>query len=336
RRRGRRRHGLTLSGRRAASRRTAGAASLSKEGARHGGRSLDASVRSAGGRPARAFGLRSPGARPHHRDAGPAAPLWRILVPHPSFMPAPVRYRFAYRPRPLPWAPPCALLALASAARAQSGALDPTFGTGGIVKTPVGTLADVGRAFAIQADDRIVVAGYSTTNATGDDFSVARYLLNGTLDSSFNGTGKVITPVGPTNAIDRAFAVAGFSRNGGNEDFALVRYLPDGTLDGDFGSGGIVTTAIGTVNDEALAVAIQSDGRIVAAGYSHNGANRDLALARYLPDGTLDTTFSGDGKVSVPIGTGGNAGDDEARAIAIQPDGKIVIAGLSAFGSSED
>jgi len=267
-------------------------------------------------------------------------------VPHPSFMPAPVRYRFAYRPRPVAWAAACALLALASAARAQSGALDPTFGTGGIVKTPVGTLADVGRAVAIQADDRIVVAGYSTTNATGDDFSVARYLLNGTLDSSFNGTGKVITPVGPTNAIDRAFAVAvqddqkivvaGFSRNGGNEDFALVRYLPDGTLDGDFGSGGIVTTAIGTVNDEALAVAIQSDGRIVAAGYSHNGANRDLALARYLPDGTLDTTFSGDGKVSVPIGTGGNAGDDEARAIAIQPDGKIVIAGLSAFGSSED
>jgi len=119
--------------------------------------------------------------------------------------------------------------------------------------------------------------------------------------------------------------VAGFSNNGSNFDFALVRYNTDGTLDTSFDSDGKVTTAIGSGNDVAYSVAIQSDGKIVAAGYSDNGSNDDFALVRYNTDGSLDTSFDSDGKVTTAIGVS----DDYANSVAIQSDGKIVAAGYS-------
>ena len=92
--------------------------------------------------------------------------------------------------------------------------------------------------------------------------------------------------------------------NGSNDDFALVRYNTDGSLDTSFDSDGKVTTAIGSGNDYARSVAIQSDGKIVAAGYSYNGSNYDFALVRYNTDGSLDTSFDSDGKVTTAIGSG--------------------------------
>ncbi len=97
---------------------------------------------------------------------------------------------------------------------------------------------------------------------------------------------------------------AGYSDNGSNNDFALVRYNTDGSLDTTFDSDGKVTTAIGSGSDYAYSVAIQSDGKIVAAGYSDNGSNDDFALVRYNTDGSLDTTFDSDGKVTTAIGSG--------------------------------
>ena len=223
-------------------------------------------------------------------------------------------------------------------ARAQSGVLDPTFGSGGVAVVPVGSADDFGRAVALQDDDRIVVAG--TCTASNDDFCVVRLLLDGTLDPDFGGgTGKVTTAirssVDEANAValdeDGNIVVAGFSRQGTKDELAVARLLPDGTLDASFDGDGKVTTAIGTLEDQARAVAIDGLGRIVVAGYTRS-ANRDLALARYLADGTLDTSFSSDGKVAVPVGTG----DDEAAAIAIQPDGRIVVVGYAADGSQHD
>ena len=123
-------------------------------------------------------------------------------------------------------------------ASAAPGQLDPSFGTGGIVRTAMGHGSDSGRAVVLQPDGKIVVAGQSH-NGVNDDFAVARYHVDGTLDVSFNGTGKVTTAIGASHdqvnalAIDATgrIVVAGFAWNGSNNDFALARYNADGTLD---------------------------------------------------------------------------------------------------------
>jgi uncharacterized delta-60 repeat protein len=163
---------------------------------------------------------------------------------------------------------------------------------------------------------------------------------DGDLDTSFDSDGKVTTAIGSGNDEARSVAIqsdgkivaAGYSHNGSNYDFTLVRYNTDGTLDTSFDSDGKVTTAIGSAADYAVSVAIQSDGKIVAAGYSYNGSNNDFALARYNTDGTLDTSFDSDGKVTTAIG----GSNDRAYSVAIQSDGKIVVAGYSNNGSNDD
>ena len=111
-----------------------------------------------------------------------------------------------------------------------------------------------------------------------------------------------------------------------------MRYNTDGSLDTSFGTGGKVTTEVGGSDDEARSVAIQSDGKIVAAGFSNNGSNDDFALVRYNTDSSLDTSFDSDGKVTTEVGSG----NDYSRSVAIQTDGKIVLAGESNNGSNKD
>ncbi len=219
------------------------------------------------------------------------------------------------------------------------GLLDTSFGSGGKVTTDFGN-DDAAYAMAIQGDGKIVVAGYSS-NGTNLDFTIVRYNTDGSLDTSFDGDGKVTTDIGigsydfaNTIAIqgDGKIVVAGYSSNGSNNDFAIVRYNTDGSLDTSFGSDGKVTTPIGSGDDEAYAIAIQGDGKIVVAGYSSNGSNNDFAIVRYNADGSLDTSFGTGGKVTTDFG-----GDDAAAyAIAIQGDGKIVVAGYSWNGSNND
>ena len=155
----------------------------------------------------------------------------------------------------------------------------------------------------------------------------------GSLDAGFGTGGKVLTAVGSgsddANAValqsDGKIVVAGYSFNGANNDFALVRYNTDGSLDTSFDGDGKVITAIGTTSDAATAVAIQSDGKIVAAGVGGN----TFALVRYNTDGSLDMSFGTGGKVTTAIGSG-----DIAHAVAIQSDGKIVAAGYSYNGDA--
>jgi uncharacterized delta-60 repeat protein len=195
---------------------------------------------------------------------------------------------------------------------------------------------------AIQPDGKIVLAGYGGNQYSGAEFALARYNSDGSLDSTFGASGKVTTDL--FGQVDAAYAaalqpdgrivlagfsgiVAGFGSGGEDAvDFALVRYNSDGSLDKSFGSGGKVVTDFG--NNEAIyAVGVQSGGRIVAAGAAGFGDTSDFALARYNPDGSLDSTFGSTGKITTDF-----SGWDEAYALAILPSGRIVAAGASSTG----
>jgi uncharacterized delta-60 repeat protein len=154
----------------------------------------------------------------------------------------------------------------------------------------------------------------------------------GQLDPAFGTGGTVVTELPSSYSGARAVAVqpdgrvvaAGFAHTNDSilSDFALTRYDARGVPDPTFGVGGWVRTDFGGRFDEALAVAVQPDGRIVVAGASSDAAGSDMAVARYTGDGALDTSFDGDGMALVDFG-----GESVARAVAVQGDGKLVVAG---------
>jgi len=231
-------------------------------------------------------------------------------------------------------------LVMSSLVAALPGAPDASFGSGlGKVFTPIGSGTDVAYSLALQPDGMIVVAG-TCSNGADYDFCLARYLANGALDTTFNGSGKVITTMG--NGNDGAYSVVlqpdgkilvvGSCLNGFTYDFCLARYLASGALDSSFNGTGKVITAIGSDNDAAYSVALQPDGKIVAAGRCSNGTDYDFCVARYLASGAPDLSFNGTGKVITPIGSG----NDIVRGVALQPDGKIVVAGYCANGATYD
>lgn len=215
----------------------------------------------------------------------------------------------------------------------SAGVLDNTFDSDGIVTTWVGTSDNPAYCVAIQSDGKIIVAGYAHIGLT-DDIAVVRYNTDGSLDTGFDSDGIVTTAIGSASDVGYSIAiqsngkivVAGYDGSGGsNNDFAVIRYNSDGSLDTGFDSDGIVTTAIGSASDVAYGVAIQSDGKIVAVGYAYISSTDDFAVVRYNTDGSLDTGFDTDGKVT----TNFVSGYDWAYSLALQADGKIVVAGYA-------
>lgn len=223
-----------------------------------------------------------------------------------------------------------------------NGDLDTSFSGDGKVLTPFGSSFAGATSVAIQADQKIVAAGWKVSG-NNTVFALARYKINGNLDTSFSGNGKATTSIGSNSSAtsvaiqsDQKIVAAGQARVGNKERFALARYQINGNIDPTFGSNGNgkVTTAMGTVSSGAASVAIQPDQMIVVAGSaSTTPFNGLFALARYQTNGTLDTTSgfgSGSGKITTPFGSS-VAG---ANSVAIQPsDGKIVAAGYSGTGS---
>lgn len=217
---------------------------------------------------------------------------------------------------------------------AAPGELDPSFDGDGVVLTDFGATTERAVDTAIQSDGKIVAAGES-----GGDFALARYNPDGSLDISFGGDGKVTTDFGGVRDIADAVAIqsdgkivaAGrFFPRPYSDDFALARYNSDGSLDTSFGVSGKVITNLGGA-DVIEDVAIQSDGKIVAAGF-RLFPGWDFALARYNPDGSLDTSFGVNGVVLTDIG-----GSDIAFALAVQPaDGRYVAAGASESDTDSD
>ena len=166
---------------------------------------------------------------------------------------------------------------------------------------------------------------------------------SGDLDTSFGGDGTVVTDFG-SGSYDQATALAlqpdgkivaaGSSTASGSQDFALARYLPTGTLDISFGGDGKVLTDFGSGSEAfAVAMTLQPDGKIVVAGRCTAGGTSAFALARYLPNGSLDPSFSGDGRVCTDFGSGSWA---DASSMALQPNGKIVVAGRCTASGTTD
>jgi uncharacterized delta-60 repeat protein len=208
--------------------------------------------------------------------------------------------------------------------RGAAGSVDTSFG-GGVQTTPIG-YEDYANAVAVQPDGKVVVAGSSSSNA-GTFVTLVRYGRDGGLDTTFGNGGKLVTPVGASDDAALALAVQADGRivvvgsteqAATGQDFLVLRYLADGSLDPSFGSGGKVITSFGDDSDRALAVAIQPDGKIVVGGESQSGASTsgiDFALARYLPNGTLDPAFGSGGKVVTAISS--YAGRDSIYALAL-------------------
>jgi uncharacterized delta-60 repeat protein len=226
------------------------------------------------------------------------------------------------------------------------GSLDASFGNGGKVRTDFNghTLEEI-YALMLQPDDKIVAAGRCSPGSSHScipvnppnnprTFALARYNADGSLDGTFGAGGKVITSF-PGSTGDEAYALArqadgkivaaGLSQSGG---LGVARYNTDGILDPSFGNGGLVTTGVGAPPFTARAVAIQTDGKIVLGGTANttgpSGPSMSIfALVRLNPDGSVDSTFGASGRVLGGSNSSGRA------ALALQPDGGIVIASSS-------
>jgi uncharacterized delta-60 repeat protein len=210
------------------------------------------------------------------------------------------------------------------------GSLDTSFSQDGKLTTSLSTSYDVAYGVVVQHDGKMVVAGRSV--GSNQDLAVVRYHANGSLDTSFSEDGKVITPVGTEHdeglslalQPDGKILVAGSSQS----DFALLRYNTDGSLDTSFSGDGILTTDIASSNDSGQSVTLQPDGKIIVAGYSSG----DIALVRYHTDGSLDASFSGDGKLTTDIGFRSDVG----YSLTLQPDGKMLVVGSSSRNNNSD
>lgn len=200
------------------------------------------------------------------------------------------------------------LAGIATIARADGpGDLDPSFRGTGVVTTCVGVL-NIGEGIALQPDGKIIAAGLSEPDYTDTDFTVLRYNSDGSLDTSFNGTGIVTTnintgydwPFDVALQPDQKILAVGFTssdRYSSNSTLAIVRYNPDGSLDRTFKSTGILTDPLQNLYG-AYAVVIQADGKIVVTGKGN--CSDCIPVARYLPNGNLDQTF-GSGIVMTPL-----------------------------------
>jgi uncharacterized delta-60 repeat protein len=225
------------------------------------------------------------------------------------------------------------------------GSLDTNFADSGKVTTCIGAKYASAESVTMQSDGKIVVAGKSL-----NDFAVVRYSVNGTLDTSFNETGKAIADFGADD-YGRSVAMrrdgrivvvgyttksmtvtsAGFDRPpGSKKECALACFKANGSLDTSFnGTGKVITNFGGDGNAEGRSVAVQTDGKIVVVGYATAGSTEKFALARYNADGTLDTSFGGSGRVMTAVGITGSI----ATGVALQEDGKIVVAGYDVNSS---
>ena len=225
-----------------------------------------------------------------------------------------------------------------------NGSLDNSFDGDGKCVFSMGPDGDRINAVTVQRDGKIVVAGavaYGDSqqpggaNGTTSDFGVARLNANGSLDSTYGNGGKFIFPM--SDGYDRPLAIElqsdGKSLVTGGADgaFAVARLDSGGTLDSSFGSGGKVTFKVSDGPDTARGIALQRNGKIILAGRADGEAVADFGLARLNPDGTLDAGFDGDGKFILPMSSEG----DGAQAVAVQPNGKIVVVGYATLSNMD-
>ncbi len=263
-------------------------------------------------------------------------PIWGVIDRSQSA----ARTATPNRPLPIPsptatpvCAPPVATPTTAPTSASNPslpGSLDPGFGTGGRVLANTDQGAS---AMAIQADGKIVIAGSGNSDLKMFNLALLRYNPDGSLDPSFGKGGIVLTGLGrdPEGADalviqpDGKYVVAGRSSiMPGRSTLALLRFNTDGSLDQAFGNGGKAVYEL-TDSDAAAGVAIQADGKIVVVGNIFQPIPAaGFLVVRYNRDGSLDSTFGSGGKVITAVGV-----HDTVSALAIQSDGKVVVAGFT-------
>jgi len=205
------------------------------------------------------------------------------------------------------------------------GSLDKSFSGDGIATTDfyINYYSDQGYSIALQSNQKIVVAG-NTGDFDNPEYTTVRYNADGSIDNTFSGDGM----------LSNGFKIASvaISKNGkiivggsDNSNFELARYSLNGDPDNSFDKDGKLTGNINSGYTIYKSIAFQKDGKIVTAGRTWNGSNFDFAIARYNTDGSPDNTFNGDGANTTDF----TSKDDYANSVAIQADGKIVVAGSS-------
>jgi len=223
------------------------------------------------------------------------------------------------------------------------------------IHTPISTNHDFAHAVSVQTDGKIILGGGSNCSANTSSYfyeeeaylcsllALVRYNSDGSLDGSFGIGGKATTTIpGSSGSMITGLAIqsdgkivvtGSFNYNSGGDKskFLIARYTTSGQLDGTFGSGGVVTTQLGSETwNESHSIKIQNDGKILVAGLSaafYWSGNANFALVRYNTNGTLDTSFDGDGIATTSLGTG----DDVAFDLEIQSDDKIILAGKTYY-----
>jgi uncharacterized delta-60 repeat protein len=218
------------------------------------------------------------------------------------------------------------------------GSLDTTFdGDGKAFSTPTADRRDGLSDIALQRDGKIVTAGVSTTmDGSTYTFHAVRFNADGSLDTTFDGDGKVFTQVATAFAsmgsvavqCDGKIVLAGTPVVNSFAKAALVRYNHDGSLDSTFASGGIMLSPF---EARAQDLMFQADNKIVVVGSRGTIKMSFLAVARFHPNGSSDLSFSGDGWNNI---SGGFQTFSEASGVAIQSDGKIVTGGGTSLGSN--
>jgi uncharacterized delta-60 repeat protein len=210
------------------------------------------------------------------------------------------------------------------------GKLDPSFGESGVVSTDFDGRLDDGRALALDAEGRLVAAGVSYVGR----IAVARYQPDGELDPSFGLAGRAVVDLGGSVEVsdmaiqaDGSIVVVGYRWDtGGQADFLVLRLTDQGSLDGTFSADGWLTADFAGGWDEATGLALSGDGDLVVAGSAGSagpGSDDDVAVARFEPDGSPDPSFSGDGEATIARAT-----RERGLAVAMQPDGRIIVGGL--------
>jgi uncharacterized delta-60 repeat protein len=216
----------------------------------------------------------------------------------------------------------------------RGGRLDSTFGNQGIVTTPFGSGNDRVEAVAIQKDGKLLAVG-GRHNGQDLDTSVSRYHLDGSLDTGFAQGGVFKISMGVGNDIANAVAMDAEGNivlvGTGHDDvgaigFTVLRLNSDGGLDTSFANAGKMVLRLGTGTnqgqDVATQVAIDPEGRLVITGTVMNEMQKELGVVRLTSNGARDATFGNQGQLIIAV----SEGDDEATALAVQPDSKVLVA----------
>ena len=233
----------------------------------------------------------------------------------------------------------CVAAFIGSAFALPAAALDP--GEDGVrVTIPVSGLSDAAQAVAVDPDGNLVMAGTDS----GSHSILASITRTGAVNGGFGTSGVASHDLAPSQAdglraivrmSDGRYVGCGFAFSAGTAtDFITARFMSDGSLDGTFDGVGYAVTSYlqsgpgGSLFDQCNAVAVDVDGSVVSAGLSFQDGPSRVALARHTASGTPDPAFAGGGKVVIDASQTSN-GNSEARAVLIQPDGKILVAGFA-------